>query len=711
MAIRDVKRVVIGFLESERPQVVAELKKLGTVHIDDMFSLLEAEQLEAEQAGEEDSQGAKDGAKGQVTSEFRQLNGGRESEKLEKHLDLLSKAAQNLGPYLQKPSFAVDLLEGVVFGTFNIHPLISPKEYHGTLEKRTDLLDRAQKVNEASRKLVELETEIRKFKDQKNLFTRYLHILFPLELLGDTKKTRTRYGSISLAKYDLMVDTLSLENRNFYEQKVLQKKNSMEFVITYLLEEAEDLESRLEDFGFIEPLLPEGSKTPSEEVEILQVIIEEKRKDFEELKDTLKNEAKYHLAFLALYDFFSNRKSEFDVCENFAGTEKTVFLSGWILTDKVEHTVKVLEEVSSSVDFQLSNPVKGERAPAQLRSESSVVNSFNFITRMYGSPKQGDLDPTPFFWPFFVVFLGVCLSDAGYGLILLFLSLYGLKVLHKGKNFLKVLAMGSGATIVVGIFLGSWFGADLDADISWMPSFASNFRDLLRSLRVINLAGGSGIINFFILALVLGIIQVFAGLGVKFYWNIKNGKPKDAVFDQVFWMLFLLGFLGFIMDFLGGYGGLVTIGSQILLVIGAILLVLTQGRQKEGLVGKIFTGLLSLYGLTGYFSDVLSYSRLLALGLATGLIAMIVNTLGLLLYTGIAGIHPIVGPIIAIVILIPFLIFAHMANIALSLLGAFIHSLRLQYIEYFSKFYEGGGRAFKPFREEFNKVDLVVAPV
>ena len=417
--------------------------------------------------------------------------------------------------------------------------------------------------------------------------------------------------------------------------------------------------------------------------------------------------AEYHLSFLALFDYFSNRKSEYTICDQFVGTERTVFISGWLLTENVDRTTTKLEEVCPSVDFVTQDPAEEDKVPTKIRP-GPLSSSFGFITRMYGSPKWGDMDPTPFFAPFFVIFLGMCLSDAGYGIVLLLLSIYAERTLRGGKNFFRVLIWGSIATIIVGAFIGSWFGVDLEADVSAWPSFMISLKDGLRSMQAMNITEGDGLILFLVFSLILGVIQVFTGLGVKMYWNIKIGKVKDAIFDQAFWIIFLLGFLGMILGSDMGMGGLaepLPVIFQILFWGGMVLLILTQGRRQKNPVVKLIGGFLSLYNITGYFSDTLSYSRLLALGLATGLIAFIINLLAFMLYAGLAGI-PVIGIFIAIPVVIIFLVVAHLGNLALSLLGAIIHTLRLQYIEYFTKFYEGGGRSFAPFREVMKKVDI-----
>lgn len=195
----------------------------------------------------------------------------------------------------------------------------------------------------------------------------------------------------------------------------------------------------------------------------------------------------------------------------------------------------------------------------------------------------------------------------------------------------------------------------------------------------------------------LGLIQIFTGLGIKFYMNARSGHLLDAVFDQGFWMVFLGGLV-----ILGaGYGiGATGFGGigKVLAIAGAAGLILTQGRAHKNLLKRLGSGLLSLYGLSGYLSDVLSYSRLLALGLASGVIATVIDDLALRLW----GV-PVVGWLATVVLLAA----GHAFNLGINVIGAYVHSSRLQYVEFFTKFFEGGGRKFRPFRIRTRYIELL----
>ena len=209
--------------------------------------------------------------------------------------------------------------------------------------------------------------------------------------------------------------------------------------------------------------------------------------------------------------------------------------------------------------------------------------------------------------------------------------------------------------------------------------------------QILNPAAGSGPLIFLVLALVLGIVQVLIGKGIDGWWKIKQKQYLDAVLDSFLWIYFLLAIIGFGLASSGALIPLEYAGILKWCVIGGVIaMILTQGRKQKGIPAKFGIGVLSLYGLVGYLGDILSYSRIMARGLGTGIIAFAMNIIAALAYDLI----PYVGIVVAIIVLI----LGHTMNLVLSALGAFIHSARLQFVEFFSKFMEGGGIGFKPFK-------------
>jgi V/A-type H+-transporting ATPase subunit I len=187
----------------------------------------------------------------------------------------------------------------------------------------------------------------------------------------------------------------------------------------------------------------------------------------------------------------------------------------------------------------------------------------------------------------------------------------------------------------------------------------------------------------------MGLVQIYAGIILSAYKNIREGHVADAIMDQGFWLVLLTGLLMFAMP------ELATVGKY-MAIVGAVGLILTQGRAQKSIIKKFTSGVLSLYDITGYLSDVLSYSRLLALGLTTGVIATVINTMA----------KTVSGSIIGYIVMALIIIGGHVFNLAINVLGAFVHSSRLQYIEFFGKFYDSGGRAFDPLKVKTTYVEL-----
>ena len=298
---------------------------------------------------------------------------------------------------------------------------------------------------------------------------------------------------------------------------------------------------------------------------------------------------------------------------------------------------------------------------------------------MYSYPKYNEVDPTPLLVPFYLVFFGMMVADAGYGLVMLiasFCAMKFIKLTKKNEDFARFFFYLSFPTIFFGFIYGSFFG-----DAVKIPGLIDPSRDINTILGM---------------SIVLGVIQIFFGLGIKAFVLIKAGKKRDAFYDVGAWLITLIsiGLLaGSIMLKWPPIMKYVSIGG---LILGSVVIVLTGGRTEKTKGAQIGQGLYALYGITGYVSDLVSYTRLMALGLAGGSIAGALNMLIAQLPQGIVAI--IIGPIIFVL--------AHVFNLLLGLLGAYVHTARLQYVEYFSKFYEGGGKPFTPFKSSEKYINL-----
>jgi V/A-type H+-transporting ATPase subunit I len=324
--------------------------------------------------------------------------------------------------------------------------------------------------------------------------------------------------------------------------------------------------------------------------------------------------------------------------------------------------------------IHLEDPEPGESFPVALENPP-LIQPFEVVTELYSTPDPRSIDPNPYMAPFFFIFFGIMMGDAGYGIIIAALSYFALRKLKlkgTGKKLVMLIMLGGISCVLWGSIFGGWFGnagALLGLPALWFDPINEPLTMLL-------------------FCFALGLIQIFAGMGVKAYMNIRQGKIWDAVFDQGLWYVTIIGLV--VMAALSQ-----TVG-QYMALAGAAGLVLTQGRHQKNIIKKLLSGLLSLYDITGYFSDMLSYSRLFALALSGGVIGTVINQLGLM------AANSWIGWIIAAVVLAA----GHGFNILISVLGAYVHTSRLQYIEFFGRFFESGGRAFRPLRIKTKFIDV-----
>ena len=357
-------------------------------------------------------------------------------------------------------------------------------------------------------------------------------------------------------------------------------------------------------------------------------------------------------------------------------TAKTFLLEGWVPERLVEKAKKILDENDCYYVFR--DPLDDEEVPV-LMENSKFITPFESVTEMYSLPAYRGFDPAKIFAAFYVVFFGIMLSDAAYGIIMaiacfVILKKYDLEGM--AQKLITLFLYCGISTTFWGALFGGWFGdiATVVARIFFGVEFA---------IKPIWFNPMDDPIKLLIFSIALGIVHLFTGMGIKSYIQIKEGKWFDALCDQGFWIITITG----ICAWLGGsmiLPALTNIGMY-MAIAGLVGLLLTGGRHNKG-IGKVIGGLSSVYDITSYLSDILSYSRILALGLATGVIAQVVNTMGSIFGGGILG---------AILLLIIF-IFGHTLNIAINVLGAYVHTCRLQYVEFFGKFYMDGGEPFEP---------------
>jgi V/A-type H+-transporting ATPase subunit I len=358
-------------------------------------------------------------------------------------------------------------------------------------------------------------------------------------------------------------------------------------------------------------------------------------------------------------------------------TLETVYLEGWVRSDKEDALKEVLEKAVSCYDLVLLDPEEGEDPPTYNKN-NKFVTPFQSVTNMFEVPNYREVDPNPMMSVWFWFIFGMMMGDVGYGVVMLIGGILFLKI-YKPKGMLKqigkIITYSSVTTILFGALYGSYFGFEL-----FKPLFVNPVEDPLTVL---------------IFSFGIGLLHIVSGLVVKMYASFKAKDYSQAILDDFSWIVLLLG-LGVLLAGILYVPSLVKIGG-IMMAASAGIIIVFGGRRKKGFIRKLTGGFTSLYGLVNHMSDVLSYSRLLALGLSTAIIGMVMNML--------AGM--VQGSVIGIIISVFIYIVGHIFNIGMGLLSAYVHDSRLQYIEFFGKFYEGGGYEFKPLSVKLKHVDAI----
>ncbi|MEG0354988.1 MAG: V-type ATPase 116kDa subunit family protein, partial [Lachnospiraceae bacterium] len=364
---------------------------------------------------------------------------------------------------------------------------------------------------------------------------------------------------------------------------------------------------------------------------------------------------------------------------------------------------QIEEKLTSRYDLvvDVEGLKEDEESPILLQN-GTFSGSVEGVIESYGLPIQSEIDPSKIVSFFYVFFFGLMLSDAAYGIIVFIACLVVLKKfprMAEGMNKTLHMFMYCGlSTLVWGILFGGFFG---DA-VQVVSRVFFGHEIIVPALWFIPLNDPMKLLLY---SMLFGTIHLFVGLGIKGYMCIRDKKYVDFVCDVVFWYALLIGLILILIpsDIFASIAGMkmafppaLTMLSKVLAIGGAAGILLMSGRSSKNPGLRIALGAYDLYNITGWLSDVLSYSRLLALGLATGVIASVINQMGSMVGNNIFGV---------IVFIIVF-IAGHLFNMAINLLGAYVHTNRLQFVEFFGKFYEGGGRAFHPFTTNTKYVDI-----
>ena len=592
----------------------------------------------------------------------------RKSEVAEKAFRVLERTCEIKKSILQK---------------FSDYREIDYSEYKLISDKSDEIYETAELIISLDDKISEYRNEISKEKKLLDYYSSWLSLDIPLGskrtantniFVGSFKKQLTKERLMSLIE-ERNPELTDVEAEVVHSEKMLTNA-----VFMCHKSHSEELLSVLSGLGFYVPeKMPmktaDRAKAECESriSELLQKI-EDIENEMNDYKDNYEN-----IRFL--YDFYVAEADKYKAVENTGTTEKTVYITGYVPA-KYGEELKFELERRFTAEMVLSVPdYENEDVPVLIENRSFAAG-VESITNMYSPPSNKDVDPNPVMSFFYYAFFGLMLSDAGYGLLMVLSMLfakYKLKVRGSMKKTCDMYLYCGISTVFWGTLFGGWFG-DL------IPTVMKNFMGIENPPSLaLWLEPMNDTMDLLMYSMLFGVVHLLAGLLIRFYMLLKEKNYLGAVFDVIPVMLFAVGFAISGASFIFTVPDVIKPYGTILLAVGSVLIVLTAGRSSKNILGKLGGGLYALYNAaSGYLGDILSYSRLLALCLVTGVIANVVNLLGAM-----------PGNIIIFIIIF---IVGHTINIAINLIGTYVHTNRLQYVEFFSKFYEGSGRTFTPLK-------------
>ena len=545
-----------------------------------------------------------------------------------------------------------------------------------------------EQLNEICDRIIELEKNCAENAAQKVRIEVELEQLKPWQSLDvpieteGTDKTAMFIGTLP-AKYDMQSVSQILAGQDadlLFDIEIVSVSQTMTCLAVIVPKQMRDsADKALRGIGFCRPnvsgkILPKDRiEQLNQELDALQLSTESAIKETAQL-------AEHRQEVENLCDYYSVRAEKYKVIGEIDHSKHTFVLTGYIPQRDCERLEQKLNGLCDClIEIEDADP---EKAPVKL-SNNAFSAPAESIVEMYSSPGPDDIDPTPIMAFFFYFFFGMMFSDAGYGLLMILATTFVLKKLDPEKSMAMSMRLFRNcgiSTFLWGIVYASFFGdaigavakAFFGADIK-IPFVTVPLLDPIKDA-----------LTVMIISVAFGLVQILAGMGAKFYVTWRKGDKWGAFFDTGLWMLMLI-FLGVLAAGLALGQIFVTIGG-IGAVACALGLVLTQGRHNKGPM-KILSGLGSLYDITSYISDLMSYTRLLALGLTTAVMGQVFNVLSLQ-FSG--------SPVLWIFMILVFVV-GHVINFGLNALGSYVHTMRLQYVEMFSKFYDGGGKKFTPF--------------
>ena len=553
--------------------------------------------------------------------------------------------------------------------------------------EKTELADSALSVSDSINSLMKRISDDR-IEIQRNIVS--LDILSPwMELDIPTNYHGTKEAAVFVGSFQKQLTReeilLSIANDAPYadavDVEIVSVTKGLTCIVAFAGRKFEkQVEKALRNIGFSYPSDP-TKHPPKVRYERLTKRNEDLFFDIADCEEKIKSYASERDNLKFLCDYLLLRKDKYEALSMFGMTD-TVFVITCYCPERDAIKLKAYIEKRFTSDVTVKDPPEDAEVPVVLENGwfSKPVEK---IVGMYSLPGKNDVDPTSLTAFFYYFFFGMMLSDAGYGLMMVVaiaIILKKFKLEESMRNTLKMYMFCGVSTVFWGAMYGSWWG-------DWFSVFNQSFLGGSPLNLALWLDPLKELMRLMVWCFGFGLVHLFFGVGIKGVNLWKKGQKFDAFCETIPTYVFILGTAPIFVSLFINVPDSLKALSPYVIAVGAVLVIATAGREAKSIGGKIGKGLYGIYNLlSGYLGDVLSYSRLLALGLATGVIAQVINLMGTLPS----------NMVLKTIMFIIVSIIGHIANLAINLIGAYVHTTRLQYVEYFSKFYEGGGVALKP---------------
>ena len=665
MAVLQMRKITICALLKDRKPVLELLQGAGVVE------LLRTET-------EEDSV-------------FKRPDTISERQSCERNALTAEQALEALGQYVPEQTSIFSALEG--------KKQASGEAFQTLSESHDKVLGDAKQILDYSRQIAEDKASIAKLQAQKETLVPWLGLDVSMKAAG-TERTALFIGAVGgELTLDLLCEKLAQRapETDVHVEIVGRDRDQTCIAVLCLKEEAAQVEEALRAIGFARPAQAVD--------EIPAVYREELEDEIKKLDENIRATAGKLKAYSTsrdnlkmLSDFYRVRAEKYRALGEMLQSKQTILITGYVPEREAE---RLADRLNSRFEIfvQTQEIPEDEEAPVLLKNGTLAESAEGDLP---SASCWREIDPTSVMSLCYIFFFGLMLSDAAYGLIVFIACFAALKKFPRMDSGLRKsvrLFMYCGiSTLFWGVMFGGYFGDAVDV-------VSRTFFGREITIPAVWFVPLNDPMKMLVMSMLFGVLHLFLGLGIKGYMLLRDKKVLDFFCDVVLWYCLLIGLILILIpsELFASMAQMnivfpepVNMLAKVLAAFGALGILLMSGRSSRNPALRLALGAYDLYNITGWLSDVLSYSRLLALGLATGVIASVINQMGSMAGDGILG---------AVVFILVFLV-GHVFNLAINLLGAYVHTCRLQYVEFFGKFYEGGGRMFEPFRRTTKYVDI-----